>query len=485
MRSSSPPALRLVKNELRGARSSLRHDVSTSMWEGCAYSIMVGMGETYIPAFVLAVGMGQVSAGLVTTLPLLAGSLFQLLVPMLVAQLGSYRRWVVAVARVQSLVFLVLVVASIVGKLPTTVMFFIAALYWAAGMAITPAWYCWITTIVPSGLRTNFFARRTRYTQLFALFGFLLGGILLHLATHGQVRAGAFTLVFFAAFFARHLSARWLSTLSEPSPPKRKDEKVSWRLYGTGANHCAEGKQLLVYMLAVQTATNIASPYFNSYMLGQLKLCYMDYALLIASSFLAKAITLPWLGRVAKRYSPHTVLWIGGIGLALNPLLWLFSSSLGYLILVQTFSGFVWAAYELASLLIIMEKVNEQERGHMMTTYNLGNAIMITTASLLGGSLLDLLGVTQRGYMILFAVSAVARFTTLFALKRLTPRPVEEVFIPIRHLSLQPFAQVIDFVIAPLRAMRSSREDYNSGSGGLSTTESVEPMQASGERKAG
>lgn len=48
---------------------------------GC-YGAMIGCGETYLPAFALALGLGETSAGLVASLPLLAGGIMQLLSPL-------------------------------------------------------------------------------------------------------------------------------------------------------------------------------------------------------------------------------------------------------------------------------------------------------------------------------------------------------------------------------------------------------------------
>jgi hypothetical protein len=53
---------------------------------------MVGFGETYPPAFVLAVGLGEIMAGLIASVPLLAGGLMQLASPAGVRILGSHKR---------------------------------------------------------------------------------------------------------------------------------------------------------------------------------------------------------------------------------------------------------------------------------------------------------------------------------------------------------------------------------------------------------
>ena len=55
---------------------------------------MVGCGETYIAAFALAIGMSQITAGLIGTVPLLAGVALQLIGPTGARWCRSYRRWV-------------------------------------------------------------------------------------------------------------------------------------------------------------------------------------------------------------------------------------------------------------------------------------------------------------------------------------------------------------------------------------------------------
>src|SRR5215204_3750277 len=85
----TPPHVRLARG--RGPRYS-RADLRRIVGEGSAHAIMVGVGESYLPAFVLAMGMGQVAAGLITTIPLLAGAVLQLVSPSAVHYLGSHRR---------------------------------------------------------------------------------------------------------------------------------------------------------------------------------------------------------------------------------------------------------------------------------------------------------------------------------------------------------------------------------------------------------
>jgi cyanate permease len=74
--------------------------------DGVFFSVMVGLREAYVPAFALAAGLGEVVAGLVASVPMLAGAVLQLVTPVAVRRLGSYRRWIVICARLQALSFL-------------------------------------------------------------------------------------------------------------------------------------------------------------------------------------------------------------------------------------------------------------------------------------------------------------------------------------------------------------------------------------------
>src|SRR5258705_11555452 len=100
---------------------------------------MVGLGETYIPAFALALGFGSVTAGLVTSVPLLAGALLQTLAPLGVRRFGSHRRWVVACVSLQASCYLPLAAAAMAGHASAVVLFGVASVYWGASLAAGPA----------------------------------------------------------------------------------------------------------------------------------------------------------------------------------------------------------------------------------------------------------------------------------------------------------------------------------------------------------
>ena len=108
---------------------------------------MVGVSEMYFIPFVLALGVGEVSAGLFFTIPYLCGSVLQLLAPWGVSFLKSPRKWVLCCAIVQCLSFIPLIDGAIRGSLPAWVIFASFALYWGAAIGAGPAWAAWVAWV--------------------------------------------------------------------------------------------------------------------------------------------------------------------------------------------------------------------------------------------------------------------------------------------------------------------------------------------------
>lgn len=426
----------------------LRRDLRCVISDGASFSVMVGLGETYLPAFALAAGLSGVATGLIAVLPMLAGALLQLGSPAAVRWLGSHRRWVVWCAAVQAASFLPLFLMAASGWIPAAAVFLAATIYWGAGLATGPAWNTWIGRIVPSRIRANFFARRTRVSQAGVLVGFLLGGLALQWGSNYDRELLTFAGLFAVAGLCRTISAVFLYRQSEPAQRLHGHRSVgplellrrTWR----GGDSC-----LLLYLLCVQVAVQISGPFFTPFMLGHLQMSYTEYVLLLGAAFGAKIIALPALGRIAKRAGARRLLWLGGCGIVPVAACWLVADSFYYLFAVQLLSGFAWAAYELAMFLLFFETIHEEERTSVLTTFNVGNALAMVFGSLLGGALLAWLGEETTSYYVVFAASSATRLAALIVLVWVTDVQVEVVPIATRTISVSPTGGSVDRPILP------------------------------------
>jgi MFS family permease len=458
-------------------RLSPRHDLRCSMGDAGAYSVMVGIGETYFAAFALAIGTGRTFAGIIATMPMLAGAFLQLATPWAVQRFGSHKHWVVACASTQAASLLLMPLALLFvgpehfsGALgpdaaptygPALWVFLAATIYWGAGLMTSPARNTWIDEIIPKRVRTKYFACRQRISQTLTLVGFIVGGIALQSGKSGGWLLPAFVGIFLVASACRFLSAGFLSQQSEPSRGRVVERRISLRQMLAQTRSETSGT-LVVYLLAVQTAVQISGPYFTPYMLSVEKMSYFNYMLLVGVGFLGKVIALPLWGRVAQTAGPRRLLWIGGaaivpiaslwcfggcfeswsvrlpIDLYVTSFQWDFDGKIAYYTAVQLLSGITWAAYELAMMLMFFEAIPRQDRTSVLTFYNFGNAAAMVVGGLIGATILQCGSESQAAFLTLFAVSSLMRLSTLCLLFRAPQVPVTTVQPALRVVSMRP-----------------------------------------------
>lgn len=426
----------------------LRRDLRASVGDGAAFGGMVGFGETYLPAFVLAVGLGELTAGLVASVPLVAGGVMQMISPAGIRRAGSYRRWVVGCAVLQALSFVPLFVAATLGAINGPAVLLIAAVYWAAGLATGPAWNTWIGAIVPPAIRARFFALRTRTSQATLFLGLIAGGIFLQLAETANRVLAAYALLFALAGGCRLVSAWLLSRQSEPPAMARRMRLVPWPVLLRDMGR-AGGGRLLAYLVAVQAAVQFAGPYFTPFMLRELRLNYFEYVGLLSVAFLAKTLALTYWGRVAHRIGALRLLWIGGLGITPLGAGWLVSRDLGWLLVLQVVGGAVWAAYELAFFLLFFESIAEEERTSLLTFYNLLNTLAWVGGSLAGGAVLYFSGTSYDSYLWIFGLSSLGRCLALVLLARLPKMEVEADPMALRPVAVRPNSAGLDAPVLP------------------------------------
>ncbi|MCA9267676.1 MAG: MFS transporter, partial [Planctomycetales bacterium] len=246
----------------------------------------------------------------------------------------------------------------------------------------------------------------------------------------------------------RLISATFLRSQSESHPassvekPLRLGQVLSRLRRG-------EGGRVLSYLLAMQLAVHLAGPYFVPYMIAKLQLTYGQLSLMIALSFVGKFTVLPLWGNLARRMGPRRLLLVAGVGVIPFGALWLVSTNLWYIGVLQFSAGCVWAGYELATFLIFFDAIDRRERTSLLAAYNLGSALAMTLGSLGGSALLWAGGETASAYFVVFGMSSALRVGTLFLLRRL-PAPHVPVTIPAsRTLAVRPAAGSVERPIYP------------------------------------
>ena len=136
------------------------------------------------------------------------------------------------------------------------------------------------------------------------------------------------------------------------------------------------------------------------------------------AALLARIVLLPAWGRVVERVGAHRVLWLSAIGIIPLPAMWLLSRSFAVLIVAQLAAGAVWAAYELATLLLFFETIPSEKRVGVLTVFNLANAGAVVARLGPGRGGAGRFHASRGAYLALFAISALARAAALVTLVR-------------------------------------------------------------------
>jgi MFS family permease len=410
---------------LRWWQSGLRRDLVIGTVDAIAYSVMVGCGEMYLGAFVLALGLGPVVAGLVVSVPLLVGAVVQLAAPLAVRLLGGRRRFVVVCTAIQAAGLVPLAWWAVVGHARPWQLIVAASVYWSAGMASAPAWTSWTATLVPARVRTCYFAQRNRLGQAAVLVAFVAGGLVLRAEAARSMALQGFAVLFLAAATARLVSSLCLWGCREPRRQWREREpatatltirnRVVTGLRGLAAGHAG---RLVAFLCCFTFGLQFAGPYFTPYMLEALGFSYGQFLAVFGAAFLVKAIFLPAIGRLGSRLGPRRLLVVASFAVVPLSLLWLPSTDVRWLVVVQLIAGTCWAGYELAVTLLLFEMAGDRDRSGVVSLYTLGIAVATVAGAACGGLLLRSLGETREAYAAVFVASCLVRAAALPLLAR-------------------------------------------------------------------
>ena len=341
-----------------------------------------------------------------------------------------------------------LLLAASTGSIGTAALLLIAAVYWGAGLAAGPAWNTWIGTIVPRSVRHRFFAHRTRVSQAGVFAGFLIGGVMLQYASASDRTLMAFAVLFGTAGVCRLLSAWMLARHSEPVPLPPNMRQIPWKQV---RHHLrtSSGGQLLVYLVVVQAAVQMAGPFFTPFMLKKLDFDYGELVLALFRGLPVQSAIAAGLGPRRQTIGARQLLWVGGIGIVPLSVGWLVSQNFAWLCVLQITGGVFWAAYELAFFLLFFESIAEEERTSVLTIYNLLNTAAWVGGSLLGGALLYSCDASFRGYLWVFASSSLARLAALLLLTRVPRIDVEADEMGVRTVAVRPGSATLDTPVLP------------------------------------
>ncbi|MFH0985072.1 MAG: MFS transporter, partial [Candidatus Omnitrophota bacterium] len=155
------------------------------------------------------------------------------------------------------------------------------------------------------------------------------------------------------------------------------------------------------------------------YMLRDLHFSYLTYMSVHMGAIVASLISFPIWGKHADKIGNAKVLKVTSLLIPLIPILWLFSTNLVYLFVIEIFAGFVWGGFNLCSLNFIYDAVSPGKRTRCLGYFGFINGVATFMGAGLGGYLAERLpALNGSRILMLFVISAALRFLSHFLLSR-------------------------------------------------------------------
>lgn len=404
----------------RPPEPQIKKSLQFAVRDGLFFSIMSGVGESYLAAFAIFLKASNPQIALLAALPQLVGAFFQFLSVQLLNYLKSRKKIILYGVIGQALAWLFILSTPLFSE-RRAVSWLIASVivYSVLGSFANPAWHSLMGDLVRSNQRGRYFGRRNGVMSIAAFASLCFAGLLLHRA-EGLGRVGfGFGLLFLIAFMARLISAYCLSRMSEPKyTPRAEDHFSVWQFLRDGRK--TNFGRFVLFTALIHFSVHVSGPFISPYLLRDLNFSYLQFMCASAATVLAQFLTLHMWGRFGDQFGNKKVLTITGVLLPVLPLLWLSTTNFYLILAIQIFGGITWAGFSLSMGNFVFDAVSPAKRAQCSAIYNSANAVGIFLGALLGGNLsrwlprqMDIGSLhlsLASNLQLLFLLSAVLRF---------------------------------------------------------------------------
>jgi MFS family permease len=365
-------------------------------------------GNAYAPASIIAIGAGDSTVAMLSMMSNLATAFLYIKVPAIIHRLGSRRRAIITLSFIDALCWIPLIAILLFFR-PVNPLWIIPCwiLNLIPGMLYQPARSAWLADLVPASVRGRYFGLRAAISGAFYLAAFYIMGYVLQLSK-GQMLNG-FAIVFIICFIAGFASFTIYTRIQNTNPVVEKERGFGFFDF-LGETRKRNLGRFILFVASFQFAVYLATPFLVIYMLRDLHLSYMFYAMIFSTEFVAKVLFAPFWGRYADKSGNLKVMRFVSLAIPFVPLFWLASHNVLYLVLIQLFSGICWAGFELCSSNFIYEAAPQGKRLKYISYYKALSTLFMALGALVGACLLGIVRpVLGYNILALFVLSGVLR----------------------------------------------------------------------------
>lgn len=455
-------------------RKSLPPDVQKSLrysWkEGVAAQVSISAFDYFLIPYALFLGATTQQIGLLAAVPNFISSLSLLFAVRAVDLAGTRHNLLSYGSALQAVllapvIFLSFLPVSTGWKM--TILIFLVSTFRMLGSLIGPAWGSLMSEYLPEGQRVQYLGWRSRMVAISGIVSTAFWGTLLYFIKDVSQDSG-FVAVFAGVVFTRFISFYLMSRMVDL--PHKKSEPTPFSFSNFKERLRVSNFAKFVYFVTTMTfATQLAAPYFSVYMLKDLNFSYLSYTAVQLASVVASLIAFPLWGRNADIVGNARVLKSTAFVIPVLPVLWMFATTPGALIIIELFSGFIWSGFGLCTSNFIYDAVAPEKRVRYLSYFNLINGGAAFAGASIGGYFAAILP-PLFGYQLitLFLISAILRMgASLFLSRhfkevRESAKKVSSMDLYFSVIGIRPL--LIEDTVEPevvYPAIRPPREDFH------------------------
>jgi hypothetical protein len=392
---------------------STKKHVRASFRDATYTSLNIGMAESYFAAFMLALGISEVVSGVGTVIPQFIGVIFQLFSIRSFFTQYSLKKRIILFLSMQALSFIPLIFAGIYKIGSPYLIIGILGMYWASVLSLNPPWNRLMGHTVPGQFRLRFFSIRSQFSQFSVFLGLIGSGLTLYWAKNQGQELPVYVGIFILGFFLKCMSiyeVKFNHNDYELAPGS--EHRVRLRDFFKKIKGTEQGK-LITFLFLFHITVHFSAPYFNPYMLGRLKFNYIEFMIITSLSYFGRVFMFRILQKYAKSKHVEKILLLSTFGVSTTPLLWAISQNYWWIASIEFMSGCYWAGFELSTILLYYQKIDDRERTSVITYITLLNTTGMFIGSLLGAGLMKILPIQWDSYLTLFGISTLIRLTLI------------------------------------------------------------------------
>ncbi len=381
-----------------------------SIFDAILWAVMFGFSENYIVPFALLFGASVFQIGILQGLYQLGIGFPQLIGAKFINRFKKRKTLSIITSRIHALSWFCMVLTGLFIKEPWVIIivFFI-------GIAATniggPGWLSWMNDLVPQKLRGVFWGFRNTIVGAVQFIAITIAGISLYFAKKSGLELTAYMVLFTLAFISRFLSFYTLGNQHEPpmSVPLPKKE-FHFSIFLAKILTTNFGKFTL-FSISMTFATNLVGSLIPVYIIKSLGFNYIQFTVIIMTASILNFIFMTYWGPLSDKYGNYRILFITAVGIPILALSWSLFKNFYILILVQAFSGFLWAGFNLATTNFIFDAVRRENITKIMAYFNTLNTACAFLGAVSGGFIADILTRINWSFLIFNGFTVVFIFS--------------------------------------------------------------------------